>query len=297
MAGITPQQMVLNVQDELHDNSLGADRIYRWINTTQEDMDSRTYWHHLESTPPFQLSIQGPDSNGSVSVVNGSAVVIGTGTNFTAAYVGQPFTAQNDNIYYFVSSVQSATQLTLQSIYIGSTSASTGFTLDYFSYGLPATVSAQKIKSCLIENPHRELKYVDVQERNELFPNLLSGRSQPRAWMDWGASQIQFWPVPDGQYNVIVRFQALPLEASATQTSFSWPIQMHRTIQMGAIAEGWRWKDDNLAPDAAAKYEKMLQNDIFMNNRRVQNKIVTRPFDEQTYTDKFALIYGRRISG
>lgn len=294
MAGITPQQMVVNIQDELHDTTLGDSRIYRWINKIQEDLDSRCYWHHLECLPPYQLSLLGPDQTGTVAVVHGSATVVGTGTAFGSQHVGQPFTAQGDNSYYYISAVNAQT-LTLGAIYLGTTNAAASFSVDFLTYTLPSNIAVQKIKSVLIENPHRELLFVDVKERNELFPNLLAGRSQPRRWMDWGPSQIQFWPGPDAAYNVIIRYQARPTEVSASVTAFDWPAQMHRAIETGAVAEGWRWKDDNLAPEIAGRYEQLTKAHVYENTRRAQNKIVFRAFDEENYTNRYALIYGRRI--
>jgi hypothetical protein len=301
VSGLTPPQMAVKILDELHDSSLG-DRVYDWINTVQETMDAMAYWHHLESNPPTMLNIRGPYQTGTVDVTQGSAVVTGTGTAWDSTMVGMPFscasgTTNSNATYYYISSVDSATQLTLAATYIGDSDTGQTYSIDFVSYDLPGDLSAQKIKSLLIQNPHRELRYVDTKERNELFPNLLSGRSQPRAWMSFGPSQIQLWPVPDGSYLGVLRYQRRPTDVSAASTSFDWPIQMHRTIQMGAVAQGWKWKDDNLSAPVEQEFVAMMQAHVAENNRRAPDVPVMRPFDEQRYTDRLGLIYGRRILG
>ena len=302
MAGLTPMAMADIILDELHDRSLGT-RVYNWINLAQEDMDSRCYWHNLESSVPSMIQFKAPYSTGTVAVTNGSPTVTGTGTAWTSAeHVGQtislPDSAGNTNTYYYITAVDAGAQtLTLGMNYIGANASGSSYNIDYITYALPSDVSTQKIRTVLIQNPHRELKKVDVKERNELFPNLLSGRSQPRAWMDWGPYMIQPWPAPEANYICVIRYQKRPAEVTADTAAFDWPVQMHRTLLKGAIAQGWKWKDDNQAPEIYQEFNRMLQEAVEENNRRGGDKPTTRPFDEQTYTDRFALIYGRRIMG
>ena len=66
----------------------------------------------------FWNDISGEDE-GTVTVVNGSPIVAGVGSAWTAAMVGSPFVVDGDTVAYTVQSVDSRTQITLTANYAG----------------------------------------------------------------------------------------------------------------------------------------------------------------------------------
>ena len=70
-------------------------------------------------------------NTGTVSVTNGSATVTGTGTTWTTAFNGLPFSIKREGVLYTVSTVASATSLTLTTTYTGTTGAGKTYAIDW----------------------------------------------------------------------------------------------------------------------------------------------------------------------
>lgn len=78
-------------------------------------------------------------TTGTVAVTNGSATVTGSGTTFTRAMVGRYFQitdADGDGLWYKVSGFTSATVITLENVYQGTTDASNNYQIAE-AFGLP----------------------------------------------------------------------------------------------------------------------------------------------------------------
>lgn len=78
-------------------------------------------------------------TTGTVALTNGSAAVTGSGTAFTAAMVGRYFKnndADGDGLWYKILTFTSATSITLDTVYSGSTDASATFQIAE-AFGLP----------------------------------------------------------------------------------------------------------------------------------------------------------------
>lgn len=73
-----------------------------------------------------------PASNyttGTVTTTSGSAVITGSGTNWTAGMVGRLFKVNNESVFYTIQSVDSITQITLTSNYAQATGGSQAYTI------------------------------------------------------------------------------------------------------------------------------------------------------------------------
>jgi hypothetical protein len=286
--------MVTNLQAELKVDNLGG-VAYGWINFAQELLNSMTYWHHLTAARPYQFAFVAPYTTGTVAVTNGSTTVTGSGTAFTAAMVDQAIVFENDDVHYYIASVESSTSLTLGLAYIGTTDASQTFTIHTINYTLPSTISLPKIKDIVIQDPHRKLEYIDQRKRDELAPNLFASTSQPAGYLDWGQSSIQPYPATDAAYVATVRFQKKPTEVSASQTTLDWPDLMHVCIFKLALAQGWRYLDDDQADAVHAEGMAMAQGHMRANNRRGDHRLIMRRFDESDRVGRFGLVLGPRI--
>ena len=78
-------------------------------------------------------------TTGTIAVTNGSAVVTGTGTTFTASMVGRYFqitSATGDGLWYKVASFSSATSITLENYYQGTTVSGVTYQIAE-AFGLP----------------------------------------------------------------------------------------------------------------------------------------------------------------
>lgn len=288
--------MVTNLQSELKVDNLGS-VAYGWINFAQEFLNSMTYWHHLTAARPYQFAFVAPHTTGTVSVANGSATVTGVGTAFTEAMEDQAIVFSDRDEHYYIASVESATSLTLNTAFIGTTLSGSTFTIHTINYTLPSTISLPKIKDIVIQNPHHKLEYIDQRKRDELSPNPFRSTSQPTGYLDWGQSSIQPYPATDAAYIATIRFQKKPTEVSAVQTTLDWPDQMHLCIFKLALAQGWRYLDDDQADSVHAEGVAMAQGHMRANNRRGDHRLTLRRFDEREPVGRFGLVLGPRILG
>jgi hypothetical protein len=68
-------------------------------------------------------------TTGTVTTTNGSAVITGSGTNWTAGMVGKLFRVNTENVFYTIQSVDSTTQITLTSNYGQATGGGQAYTI------------------------------------------------------------------------------------------------------------------------------------------------------------------------
>lgn len=83
-------------------------------------------------------------TTGTANVTNGSTAVTGTSTVWTSAMVGRKIRFQNDNAYYRISAVGSATSITLTASYQGTTNTAATYSLYKDEYRLASDVDTYK---------------------------------------------------------------------------------------------------------------------------------------------------------
>lgn len=286
--------MVTKILTELKNPSIGS-QIYDYINLAQEWINEMGYWHHLTSKVPYQFRFLGPTSTGTVSVVNGSTAVVGTGTAFTAAMVGQVIRLDDVNEHYFIASVASATSLALAVEYNGTTNATASYSISFVNYDLPSNVSIRKILSIVVQNPYLKLEWIDQRRRDEVSPDPVQETGQPWGYMDWGQNTVQPWPIPDRNYVVTIRFQKLPTLVSSSQTVIDYPSEMHFGIMKLAMAQGWKFMDDDQAMEVLEEGLEMIQNSFDRQKKNTDANITLQPFDWYLSEGARGLRLGRLI--
>lgn len=173
--------------DELGENASDADvmtRIERWLNETFEDICSRQAdWKFLRSYK--ELILAAPYSTGTVTVNNGSATVTGSGTTFDTSWKHRMFWIPSHPVNYLVASVDSTTQLTLESAWQGSNLAGQSYFVVQHRYPL----DNQAYESGVIQfvNPSSEdpLEEVDIEIYIRRMP-LRREFGQPQYYAVWG---------------------------------------------------------------------------------------------------------------
>lgn len=286
--------MVTNILRELKNPSIGS-QIYDYINLAQEWINSMGYWHHLTSKIPYQFRFLGPQSAGTVAVVNGSADVVGTGTAFTSTMVGQVFRTEGVNEHYFITAVADATHLTLGVEYNGDTNAAVAYVVRFVNLDLPSNVSLRKILSVVIQNPYLKLEWIDQRRRAELSPDPVQESGQPWGYMDWGQNTIQPWPVPDRNYVATIHYQELPTLVSASQTVIDYPPEMHFGLMKLALAQGWKFMDDDQAMEVLQEGIEMIQSAFDAQKKNTDANICLQPFDWYLTDGMRGLRLGRLI--
>ncbi len=288
--------MVATILTELKNPAIGS-QVYGYINVAQEWLNEMGYWHHLTSKLPYQFRFLAPVTTGTVTATNGSTAITGSGTAWDATMVNQVIQVNGTDEHYYITAVGSATSLTINVAFNGVTGPGLLYSIDYVNYDLPSTISLRKIKSLVIQNPYAKLVYIDQRRRDEMSPNILGFRSQPWGYLDWGKSTIQPYPSTDANYVATLRFQQKPTAVTGTQIVFDFPDDMHQTIFKLALAQGWKFMDDDQANDVMTEGLQMAQQAFDGQKKTGDNQIKLRRFDEYFDKSVFGLRLGARING
>lgn len=288
--------MVTKILTELKNPSIGS-QIYDYINLAQEWVNEMGYWHHLTSKVPYQFRFLAPETTGTVAVTEGSTAVVGTGTAFTAAMVGQIIRFEDVNEHYFIESVTDATNLVLAVAFNGEDNSSSEYTITFVNYDLPSTVSIRKIRSIVVQNPYSKLEYIDQRRRDELAPDPVQSTGQPWGYLDWGQNTIQPFPVPDRNYVVSIRYQKLPTQVSGSQTTIDFPAEMHFGLMKLALAQGWKFMDDDQAMEVLQEGLDMIQNSFDRQKKNTDANIKLQSIDGYLSDERMGLRLGPQIIG
>jgi hypothetical protein len=126
-------QLRLLLQQEA--GTLSPDLIDGYLNTRYGDVLDRYPWKGLEVETSVETTAA--YNTGTVSVVNGSTALAGTGTVFTSSMTGMSFRVSTDNAVYVFTYV-SATSGTLDRAYEDATNAAASYWIYEDEYVLPA---------------------------------------------------------------------------------------------------------------------------------------------------------------
>ena len=91
------------------------------------------------------ITTAAPYETGTVTATNGSKTITGSGTIFTAAMVGRKIRIESENAYYRISAYVSATELTLEVAYQGTTQSGADYSIYKDEYRLPADLDVYKV--------------------------------------------------------------------------------------------------------------------------------------------------------
>lgn len=289
------------VKDGIREQTLSTQKALDYINLAQDDLEQMAWWRHLEAYPPALLTILGPESTGTATFTQNSVDVVGVGTAFTSAHVGQVIQRVGDSNYYWVASVSDATHLKLSVAYATTTSAAASFVITTVKATLPSNLSMPKIKSIVIQNPFYELQNLDETERIRRQPSIIATTGQPTRYTPLALDTILFYPVPNATYLLELRYQLAPTPLTSADVDASnpilWPAAIHRTLQKLAIAEGWREKgDDDQADTIEQQALARAQMNKKNNAKRADYTPKLRGFDEGRSTNT-GPAYPTRVTG
>jgi hypothetical protein len=174
-------------------------------------------WSFLRQDQVF--STVTPYTTGTASFTNGSAVAIGTGTAWTSAQAGM-YLQLADQPPIKVLSVQSATQLTLETAYPDATSAApAAYKLIQWLYTLP---SSPGVKTVLhINNKRFRLRefhqgFIRAYDPTMQFPGV------PKLFTQEASGTVGLWPVPDQVYmHRVITLQSV-VTATTLDATLTW---------------------------------------------------------------------------
>lgn len=283
---MTANEMLGHIAGAVSD-SFDADRANEYLNDACEWLEQKGWWRHLEVYPPYQLLTVAPYTTGTIALTAGSTAVVGTGTAFAAGHVGQVLQVEGESTWYYLSAVADAEHMTLRVGYAGDTASDLAFTIWSIRYATPSDLSMDRVKALMLQDPAREVLYIDETERQRQSPNMLSSTGSPQNYTLISDNDLIFWPPPDAAYVVDVMYQRNFLPVTTDRRSIDFPETMHRVIQDYATAVAWRDKNDEQALECEQRAEARWRNIAKTKHRSAGYTPKMRPFDNA----------GRRLSG
>ena len=137
---------------------------------------------------------------GTVSIINGSAAVVGTGTAFAAGDVNSMMVLAG--VPYIISAVTNTTNLTLSSVYAGTTNTAATYVIRTHRYNLATNIESIISQSgtewALYETTETTLNQIDPNRRVTGLPRCFTYVAQTTT----GVTRVELWPVPTETLNL-----------------------------------------------------------------------------------------------
>lgn len=268
----------LTLQQELGDRlqldqTVGANatKLKRWLNLAQDSISSRYDWTFLEERDLFQT--EADKTAGTVSVTNAGTTVTGTSTAFASGDVGKFIQFEGNNDWYEVITYTSATSLEIKPSFGQDTDTSMTYTLRQVYYSLDTDVN--RILSVRQYNTPIKLTQIAASELDRAQPNITATgaptayalfRLDPTIAAQYGTQrQLQFYPSPNDEYNIEVRYIKLLSELSSDSDISQIPQQFHDVLIDLAEYYGSKFLNDpkqvQLLVQAEAGIKRMREED------------------------------------
>lgn len=238
-----------------------------FINNRYARVTSSRHWDWLYQTLDSQL--EAPYETGTVALTEGSQVVTGSGTAFSANLVpNNVFIPSGRQETYVVSTVDSATQFTLEGEYAGDTASGVSYQVVKPIFTLPA--NCEHVQSIVLDGVG-ELIPIGTQElrRKQASAAVLVG--VPRYFSEVGRRAadglrtVEVWPAPGERYAIQLSYgvQIMKLEDS----SDNYPLipDRHRVVlYYGALSEMYRYMSNQAKAESAER--DFIQTLVAMQN-------------------------------
>lgn len=211
-----------------------------WINEAYSDVCDRRQWKGLEVNSGF--TAVGVVNTGTISVVNGSTSITGTGTAWTADMSGRQIRVDGRNDSYGFTYV-SSTSATLSRAYEGPTDSNVGYLISIITYTMP---EAAKVVTMMV-NPNLPEPMVQINQ-DELNHISLAAPiiGEPVYWLPANDSgeppssvyrQVRIYPPPQADVRLGYVYLKHPTEFTGSNTETAlMPWVDPRAVVAGAKA-------------------------------------------------------------
>ncbi len=203
-----------------------------FMNNSYQELCLGREWPWMHASYDFRL--QAPYDTGQVTVTQGSDIVTGSGTAWNSTYVpGNIFSLQSKGVIYHIASIDSPTQLTLETLYSEESEADAGYHIAKNQYKLPKETD---YLTTFTVNSEVKVRPVGVdtlrliQLRNGPLTNTPQCYSVVRRDTDDDFTYIEVWPNPDKYYNCQIDYKVRILYLSDTADEYPIIPDRYRTV-------------------------------------------------------------------
>jgi len=244
-----------------------------WINQSLLDIQCRSDWPWTLSREIVQTVIDKTD--GTVAASVGGTTVTGTDTAFASADVGKFIQFSTSDDWYKITAVASATSLTIESPFVGTTAATEDtYTIRKIFYSCSSSV--ERILSVKQALSPRKLSLMHYKDWARLNPGFGDDTGEAEAYILYGEDssgyvQFSIYPHPEAIYNLelMTKLRATGRNAAGTLlTTLSTgtdtpllPSQWREVCIDGALMRGYEYigrvdENDRRSDMKAAAFER-----------------------------------------
>jgi hypothetical protein len=253
--------------------------ILQFINNSYQEICMGKHWSWMFAS--YDFSLYGPNETGTLSATNNDATITGLGTVFNANNVKGRLFVEGVNSVYNVLSITSNVSLELETKWANDDITGASFKIFNTQYRLPPEVD--QLRSIVLDELNIELVPVGTQELRRLQASdpTLSGPpryySLARREVDDDGQFVEFWPMPDRDYNVHIDYSVRILGLEDSGDCYPIIPDRYRVVLFyGALAQFYRYMNDATnAQLADADFKRTffrLQNDTQLTDSRLQFK-------------------------
>lgn len=258
MGVLTWGQLRMNLQQSAP--GISADLVDEFLNTRYARVLDHTTWLALEGTAYVETATPYQSDADTVSVTQGSANIVGSGTSWTSGLTGQRFQTVADGPIYTFTYVD-ATHATLDRPYEGTTISGVGYRLFTNVYPLPDDFKAPVDVEGAEDGFPLTLLTGDELSTSAGFRDVLGDPAVGVVTSPDGASwQVELFPIPDQAKGYPVRYQRSADAFDGTNTGAS-PLAFvsDAVLLAGARADMFAHLDDQVK---TAFYERKFADEL-----------------------------------
>lgn len=233
------QEVASQARLDLNNSNISA-LVGRWLNMSGKEIWGEEAWNFTLDRGIVQTVVD--KTAGTVSVNAASTTVTGSSTSFdTTIDVGKFIQFSSSNNWYKITAVASATSLTIESAYVGTTNLSAGtYTIRQWFYTMPTTCEA--VLSVRQTISPASMTPVTFREFDINRPGPVS-TGDPVLYFVYGidsAGSLRFtpYPWPSAIENIEVRYKKLYTDLSSDTDTTTIPARWHETVMI----EGAMWR-------------------------------------------------------
>jgi len=209
------------------------------VNVRYKQLLGAENWEFVKDSTTVKLvGIHSSVTGETVAMTTGETLVTGTATTFTNFAAGDFIRFGSESQPYIVSTVNSATSITLETTYGGTTDTDSTYTMKRTIY-TPSVGNVGEITSIVYQNP--------LGEVSEGFLNALdperSSTGQPQYYRIFSKSKadglvtFEVWPTPDQDYVVTVFYKKYISDMTEDTDE---PVFRPELIEAGALWDCYR---------------------------------------------------------
>jgi len=226
-------------------------RVKRWLNDTRNVIWEQTHGNFKEQTDYLTTVVEYKSTTAiTVLVTNGSPTVTSDGatdTAFTSAMAGRFMQLAGREEWYRILSVESATSLTLEDDFIGTTAAAAAFSIRTYLY--PIATDVQRLLQVTVER-EENWSPLEIIDRIDAFdvvtvPLRWDGGPAEICWLDEetpaGVKQLGIWPNITAASLVKYRYQKMVTEMTLDADTVIIP-GADEVIKNGVLVEAYAFK-------------------------------------------------------